>query len=153
AEPHAETYVPFTQHRGGSVTLVAMVDGSTSAALPALREAVARFGADQAVYNAHTIEELASTQLPERRFHLMVLASLAGVALVLAAAGIYGVLSFTTGLRTNEIGVRMAMGARRVDVVRMIVGHGLTLVGVGIVVGVGAAALLTRFMSALLYGV
>jgi ABC-type antimicrobial peptide transport system permease subunit len=89
----------------------------------------------------------------ERRFNMLVLASLAAVALALSAAGIYGLLSHAAAARTTEIGIRMAMGAQRGDVVGMVVRQGLGLTLVGVVVGLVAAAALTRFLAVMLYGV
>jgi putative ABC transport system permease protein len=153
AEPHAEVYVPFAQSRTGSVTVVAAVDGSAAEALPALRDAVARVDPEQPIYHAHTVEQLIRTSLAERRFNLLVLASLAAVALALSVAGVYGLLSYATASRTTEIGIRMAMGAQRHDVVSMIVRQGLALTLTGVAVGLLAAAALTRFMTAMLYGI
>jgi putative ABC transport system permease protein len=152
-DAHAEAYVPYDQQRTGSVTVVAAIDGSSADAMPALRQAVAEFDAEQPIYLAFTVEQLMRSDVAERRFNMLVLASLAAVALALSAAGIYGLLSYATAARTTEIGIRMAMGAQRGHVVGMIVRQGLALTLAGVAVGLAAAAALTRFMAAMLYGV
>ena len=97
-------------------------------------------------------EVIGATTAP-RRFNASLLGVFAIVALVLATLGIYSVISYSITLRTQEIGIRMALGARRADVLQMTVGQGLKLVGAGMILGMGAAFLLTRVMATLLYGI
>lgn len=99
------------------------------------------------------MEQILSDSLAPRRFSVVLLAIFAGVALVLAAVGIYGVVSFSVTRRTQEIGVRMALGARRGDVLRMVVGRTLAMTVSGVVIGLAAAFALTRVIGTLLYGV
>jgi putative ABC transport system permease protein len=99
------------------------------------------------------MEQILSDSLAPRRFSVVLLAIFAGVALVLAAVGIYGVVSFSVTRRTQEIGVRMALGARRGDVLRMVVGRALAMAVIGVATGLAAALALTRVIGSLLYSV
>jgi predicted permease len=123
---------------------------------PALRNAVQQAGGDQPVYNFRTMQELVSGSMGRQRFPMLLLVSFAILALLLAFVGIYGVISYSTIRRVNEIGVRMALGAVKLDVLRMVVGEGLRVACTGIAFGIVAALLLTKVFSQfsrLLYGV
>ena len=137
----------------GRMSLVARTKGDPAALTGAIRQQVLAADPNQPVYNARTMEEIVSQSMAQRRFSMMLLSIFAGVALLLAAVGIYGVMSYTVTQRTHEIGIRMALGAQRTDIVRMVVRQGMLLAVVGICLGVIAALLLTRVMSGLLYGV
>src|SRR5215204_5694152 len=99
------------------------------------------------------MDQLVRNSLKARRFNLVLLSALAALALSLAAIGIYGVMSFTTGQRTHEIGVRMALGARTKDIIRLVVGQGMILTLIGIAIGLVASFALTRFLSSLLFSI
>ncbi|HKR60253.1 MAG TPA: FtsX-like permease family protein, partial [Pyrinomonadaceae bacterium] len=99
------------------------------------------------------MDQLVHDSLKARRFNLVLLGALAALALTLAAIGIYGVISFTTGQRTHEIGLRMALGAQTRDIFRLVVGQGMTLTLVGLVIGLLASFALTRFLSSLLFNI
>ena len=99
------------------------------------------------------MNHIVAKAVARQRFSMVLLGVLAAVALLLASVGIYGVISYSVAQRTREIGIRMALGARRADVLQMTVGQGLKLVGAGMFVGLGAAFLLTRVMATLLYGI
>jgi putative ABC transport system permease protein len=119
----------------------------------AARAAVAAVDPDQPLYSARTLKEIVADSLADRRLYLALLGTFAGLALVLAAAGIYGVLSHMVTLRTREFGIRMALGARRWDVLRLVLRQGLGLLGLGVGLGLGGALALTRLLQSLLYGV
>jgi len=105
------------------------------------------------VSQIQTMEQVVSDATAQPRFYLFLLASFAAVALSLAAAGIYGVMSYSVSRRTHEIGLRMALGAKASDVVKLVLGQGMVMALTGAAVGVAGAFLLTRLMSSLLYGV
>lgn len=130
------------------------VDAST--VVPEIRKAVYGAGSDQPVYDVHSMQEIVSETMSSQRFPMILLGTFAGLALLLASIGIYGVISYSVSQRVHEIGIRMALGANRRDVFRMVVGHGLVLALTGVAIGVVAALLLTRLLSSfslLLYGV
>jgi len=124
--------------------------------MPAIRNAVYGAASDQPVYNVRTMQDLVSGSMARQRFPMILLVAFAGTALLLASIGIYGLISYSTAQRVPEIGIRMALGATGLDVMQMLMGHGLRLVLAGIAIGVAAALVLTRAVSSfsgLLYGV
>jgi putative ABC transport system permease protein len=127
------------------------VDPTSMAAT--VRNAVWEIDKDQPVSNIQTMEEILADSIARQRFSMLLLAIFASVALVLAAVGIYGVMSYSVAQRTHEIGIRMALGAQTGTVLKLAVGYGMKLVLIGIVVGLIAAFALTRVMSTLLFGV
>ncbi|HEV2842283.1 MAG TPA: ABC transporter permease [Chthoniobacterales bacterium] len=118
-----------------------------------VRNAVWSIDKDQPVSNIRSMEEIVSRAVARQRFSTMLLGIFATLALVLAAVGIYGVMSYSIAQRTHEIGIRMALGAQRSDVLKMAVGQGLRLVLIGVAIGVVSAFVLTRVMASLLFGV
>lgn len=153
SDPQPELFVPFAQSMTGAVTFVVQTERDAVALMPLLRNQIWQVDPNQTIYYAATVEELISDTLVERRFHLVLLAVFSAVALALAAIGIYGLISFSASRRTNEIGVRVALGAERVDVVGMILRDGVRMGVVGVLIGVAGAYALTRFMESMLYGV
>ena len=105
------------------------------------------------LFRVATMEDNMSNAAAQSRFQTLLLACFAGMALLLSAIGLYAVLSYMVAQRTSEIGVRMALGAQRADVLRLIVKRGLALALTGIGIGLAAAVLLTRFMAGMLFGV
>ncbi|HVG29686.1 MAG TPA: ABC transporter permease [Pyrinomonadaceae bacterium] len=149
-----EFYVPYTQVLTARLTVVARsASDDTAGVAGALRGVIRRTDKDSPVYNVRTMEELLAASVAKRRFNMILLGGFAAVALVLAALGIYGVISYTVTQRTHEIGVRVALGAQPGDVVRMILSQGMRLTLLGVGVGLLGASALTRVMSGLLFGV
>jgi predicted permease len=127
-----------------------------SIVLPEIRKAIYGAGSDQTVYHAQTMQEIVSASMSPQRFPLMVLGTFASLALLLASVGIYGVISYSVSQRVHEIGVRMALGAARQNIFRLVIVQGLQLVLIGLATGAMAALILTRLLSSfshLLYGV
>jgi predicted permease len=119
----------------------------------ALQRAVSQINPQQLIYDAHTMEETISSDLGERRFLAILIGIFAALALVMSCVGVYGVISYLASQRTHEIGVRMALGAERRDVLRMVVGEGAKMATIGIAFGLVAALGLTRLMAKLLFGI
>jgi putative ABC transport system permease protein len=154
-EAGPEVYVPYAQVPIGDVSLVVRSSSAADPTLltPALRSAVQEIDRDQPLYEVHTMNALVAESVSRQRFGMTLLALFAGLALALASVGIFGVMSFLVTQRTHEIGIRMALGAQRRDVLKMIVGQGMKLTLVGVALGLAAAFALTRLMASLLYGV
>jgi putative ABC transport system permease protein len=127
--------------------------GSPRNAIDDTRAVLRRLDPNMPMASVATMDEIVAESVAARRFSLMVLTAFAGVALLLAAVGIYGVLSYTVGQRTREIGVRMAMGAPRSHVLRLVVGEGVLLVVAGLAVGLGGVLAATGAIRGLLYEV
>jgi putative ABC transport system permease protein len=137
----------------GMHIVVRAAGGDPIALVPSIRGVIREMDPTLPVARVRTMEDVLRTAVARPWFLTMLLAVFAGVALALAAIGIYGVLSVSVAQRTGEIGIRMALGARRSDVLRLILGQGLALVALGAALGLGAAAALTRLMQGLLFGV
>jgi putative ABC transport system permease protein len=147
-------YVPSEQLAYNFMTLVIR---TTTAAprtvLPAIQAMVRELDPEQPIYNVRTMDELISTSVAERRFQMLLLVAFAGMALLLALVGVYGVMSYTVGQRTHEIGVRMALGAEPRDVLRSVVRESVVLALIATAIGVPLALVLGRLLSASLFGV
>jgi putative ABC transport system permease protein len=150
-------YAPLTQYRreGWTNSLMLAVQTTTppESVVSAIREQVRSLDTDQPITNVRTMDELLSRSLSSTKFSLWLLGAFAGLSLLLAAIGIYGVMVTVVTQRTREIGLRMALGAQRIDILRLVISQGMVPVITGIVVGLGAAIGLTRLMSTLLFGV
>jgi len=154
-DSQAEMFVPYAQPVLPilGLTVALRTDGNPAAMTAALRSAVGEIDKDQAIVNVRTMEQSMANSVDAQRFRTMLLGLLAGLALVLAAIGVYGVMSYVVSRRTQEIGIRVAMGAQPRDVLLLIVGQGLAFAGAGILTGGLAALALTRLMSRFLFGV
>ena len=151
AEP--QVYLPFAQLPWGNMNLFIRTLTDPHAVVGAVRQQVSAIDPDQPVTRIQTVEELMDSSRSQPRFTMLVLGIFSGSALVLAIVGIYGVLAYSVGQRRQEMGIRMALGAARSDIVRLIVRQGLLLAGAGTIIGLMAAFALTRFLAALLYRV
>ncbi|MBA3714399.1 MAG: ABC transporter permease [Pyrinomonadaceae bacterium] len=154
ADPKPQMYVPYAQPVFFQPShLVVRTDVEPRSLATTVRRTVWGIDKDQPVSNISTMEDVLSESLARQRFSMLLLGIFAAVALVLAAVGIYGVMSYSVAQRTHEIGIRMALGAQASDVLKLAIGGGLKLVTIGIVIGLVAAYVLTRVMSSLLFGV
>jgi putative ABC transport system permease protein len=156
-EPAAEMYLPYRQADAilpvFQLSLVLRTVGEPHAQAAALRSAVAEIDRNQPVVRVRTMEENISTNVAQPKFRTWLIGIFAALALLLAAIGIYGVMSHTVTQRTSEIGIRVTLGAQPTDVFRKIVGEGLRLAVIGVVVGLVAAFALTRVLKNFLYGI
>jgi putative ABC transport system permease protein len=146
-------YLPHAQHPVSFMSLVTRTESAPESMIGAVRQTVRSLDADQVPTDSMTMEQLLAESIQLRRFSMLLLGVFAALALVLAAVGIYGVMSYSVSQRTHEIGIRMALGAQATDLMRLVMGNGLLVIGSGIVIGVVAALGLTRLMQSLLFGV
>lgn len=147
-------YVPLAQQEGVNTMLIAVrAPENTQGLIPAIRTTVWSFDKQVAVAEIQSMGDVISKALARPRFVMFLLSLFASAALVLAGAGIYGVLSYAVAQRTQEIGIRMALGAQRRDVLGMIAGRGMALTLCGIAIGIALAGTVTRIMANLLFGV
>ncbi|MDQ3817927.1 MAG: ABC transporter permease [Acidobacteriota bacterium] len=156
-EAQPKVYAPYRQNKNegwsNSMMLTVRAAGSPEKLMPAIREQVRALDPDLPLADVATMDERLSRSVSKPRFSTMLLGMFAGLALLLAAVGIYGVMAYTVTQRTHEIGIRIALGAKRADVLKLVVNQGMTLVLVGVAVGLVGAIVVTRFMSSLLFGV
>jgi putative ABC transport system permease protein len=136
-----------------TMSLVARTKSDPAALIPSIRRQVGEVDSDQPIYNLKLMDELISNSISQQRFAMTLLLVFAAVAILLAGIGIYGVTSYSVTQRSHEIGIRMALGARRTDVLNMVVTQGLRLVLIGVAIGLVGAFALTRVMTGLLFGV
>ena len=152
--PKPEYYLPLEQNPGRIMPLAFRLSaGSIPALQSSLRRAIQGVDSEVFVPELVPMEKLIGGTLAQPRFNTALLGSFAAVALLLAAIGIYGVIAFSVGQRTREIGIRMALGAQRGDVLRMILSQSMIIIGIGLTIGLCGAFTLTRWMGSLLYGV
>jgi len=149
----ATIYLPFDQAPITEVSLLVRSTASPTLIVNEARAAIKEVDADLPVFDVKTMTDAVSESVAQPRFYAILLGSFAGIALLIAALGIYGVISYAVSQRTRELGIRIALGAQRERVVRLVIGQGLTLTLLGIVLGVAGAVVLTRLISSLLFGV
>ncbi|MDE3153878.1 MAG: ABC transporter permease [Acidobacteriota bacterium] len=153
ADEKIELYQPFQQAPLPDMTLVARTAGDPLAISAALRAQVSSLDGNQPLGTVTTMEHLVGESAAPQRLNATLLAGFAGLALLLAAVGVYGVMAYLVAQRAHEIGVRIALGAAPADIVREVLGDGARLVGAGLLAGLVSAAFLSRLLSSLLFGV
>jgi predicted permease len=156
----SDLYIPCMQMSDDFIAMapsassvVVRSEGNSPRLLDSIRHTNAQMSKEQAIFGTQTMDSLISDSMASRRFSMILLVAFAMLALLLASVGIYGVISYVVGQRTNEIGIRMALGAHQRDILFLILGGGGKLAGLGVAIGLAAAWGLTRFMASLLYGV
>jgi predicted permease len=159
-ELRAQMYLSFMQLADEAMALVpsgmsvvVRANGEMPALLDSVRHASEQMSNEQVIYDAQTMSEIISASLAQQRFSMILLGAFAALALVLASVGIYGVISYGVGQRTHEIGIRMALGARPLHIVRLVLGQGGALALAGVALGLASALGLTKLMASLLYGI
>jgi putative ABC transport system permease protein len=152
-EPKPEMFYPYLQSPLSFMTLMVRSTTDEQSLRASIQREIRAVDPDLPVYGIKSMEQLISESVSPRRLNMILLTTFAIVALVLAALGIYGVMAYSVSQRTHEIGIRMALGAQRGDVLKMIVGQGMILTLTGIGIGLAASFGLTRLMASLLYGV
>ena len=150
-ESRVELYLPFMQNTGSGFTLVVRTDNATGVAAAGLRAAMRTANPEIPLYQIRALDELVSERSAERRLAAQLIGVFASVALVLAAVGIYGVMSYAVVQRTQEIGIRMALGAGQQSILQMVMRNGAMLALAGVAIGLLAAFLLARLISSLLF--
>jgi putative ABC transport system permease protein len=153
SEAKTQLYLPYTQRSYFYMALVVRTAGDPAALASAVRREIWAVDGEQSVYNLKTMNDVVTESVGTRRISTIFLSVFAAAALGLAAFGVYGVMAYLVSLRTQEIGIRMALGAQRRHILSLVVWQGMLLVLLGITVGIIMAFVLTRFMSSLLYGV
>jgi len=153
-EAGRQMYVPYAQDATwGSLSLVVRTAGDPSAMTSSVREAIRAVDKGIPNYNLKTMNDVVSTSAAPRRIPMLLMSAFAGVAMLLAMLGIYGVTSYYVTQRTHEIGVRMALGAQIVDVLKLVLRRAMLLAVIGIGIGVAGAIAVTRYLTSLLFGV
>jgi predicted permease len=151
--PAATMYLPYRQAPRPWLIFVARTASDPQNLIQPLTKAVYAVDREQALTDVRTMEQVLTDSLSGRRFNMTLLLAFAGLALLLAAIGVYGVMNYSVALRRRELGIRMALGAKTADVLRLVLGQGMALTLIGVGVGLLGAYALTRLMSSLLYGV
>jgi predicted permease len=153
ATPYSQIYWPVEQDNRRAMVVVVRTAGEPTALTNGVRAAVRDLDPQLPVYDVRTMEERVSSTVARPRVTAVLIAVFAGTALLLAAIGIYGVVSYTVAQRTRELGVRMALGARAGDVLRLVVGQGMLPTMAGLAVGLAGAWGAARLLGSLLYGI
>jgi putative ABC transport system permease protein len=152
-EPAPELFVPYTQHPSFVMSFMLRTDSNPDALASAVRSAVAGTDKNQPVSEILTMDEVLANSVAPRRFRALLLGLFAALALLLAVIGIYGVIAYSCSLRTSEFGIRIALGAKESDILKLVVQQGFGLMMIGLAAGIAGAIGLTRYLSSLLYEV
>ena len=156
---HAQAYMPFLQipdkFFSGPLSVEVVIRSQAPPATMAgpVRETIQKMNSENVMYETKSMEEIVAESLAARRFSMILLSVFAALALLLSSIGIYGVLSYVVGQRSREMGIRIALGAQRADVLRLMLGEGMKMALVGVAIGIVAALALTRLMAQMLFGV
>jgi putative ABC transport system permease protein len=153
ADDTRQIYQPYLQHPRGGMTLIVGTTGDPLKSAPAIRREVQALDKDQAVSDVQSMQEIVNRSVGDRRFSMFLLTFFAGLATVLAAIGTYGVMAYAVVQRTHEIGIRIAVGAPRGNILMLVVREGSTLAGAGVLMGAAGALALTRVLKSQLYEV
>jgi predicted permease len=143
----------FTPLFATNLGLVVRAQGSPLADVGRIRDALYQINSQFVMYGVESMDSILADSLSSRRFSMILMGVFAALALLMASVGIFGVISYVTSQRTHEIGIRMALGAERRDVLRLVIGKGLKLALIGVAIGIAGALVLTRFLASVLYGV
>jgi ABC-type antimicrobial peptide transport system permease subunit len=156
----AQMYRPFMQLPDSGISLspsgtgmVVRSEGDPTALFNSIRSALRQMNGEQVVYGPQSMEETIAQSLAARSYSMMLLGGFAALALLLASVGIYSVISYVVGQRTQEMGIRMALGAQPIDILQLVLGYGGRLILTGLAAGILTALALTRLMAAMLFGV
>jgi putative ABC transport system permease protein len=152
-ESGVEMYVPFLQKPFKFMALVIRTSSDPLGSIGAVRNEILSVDKSQPVYDVKTLQQVVSDSVSQPRLYTLLLGIFAGLALTLAAVGIYGVMNYSVVQRKHEIGIRLALGAQRSNILKMVVGQGMLLALIGVALGLTAALILTRVMESLLFGV
>ena len=152
-EPEPEMFVPWSQRPDATLNMAVRTGFESASAGGVLRSAVAALDPDLPLFDVRTMEARLSDSVAQPKFQTALLGTFAAMALVMAVIGIYGVMAFSVVQRTHELGIRIALGARRNVVIGLVLRHGAVLAGLGIVIGLAGALALTRVLPTLLFEV
>ena len=148
-----QLYIPHAQNSRSSLFIAVRTANDPATMMASVKSALQSVDKDLPVYNIKTMDEYLSNSVAQKRFSMMLLGLFAVIALALAVIGLYGVMSYSVAQRTHEIGIRMALGAQKKDVLKLVVKQGMVLAGIGVAIGLGGAIALTRYMESLLFNV
>jgi putative ABC transport system permease protein len=152
-EGREQAYFPYTQNAAQSMFLAVRTSGDPASMANSVRSAIWSIDSEQPVSQINAMESLVSNSVAQARFNTLLLGLFASIAMILAAVGVYGVMNYSVSQRTHEIGIRMALGAARRDILSLVLRQGITLAATGVGIGLAGAYLVTRLMESLLFGV